>query len=120
MAEEEADKIMELSKNYVGECEALAAVVDAGKAVLADKDAAQEEIDAAAYDILNELAKLAKKAEGRTQIVITQRVTSAMNSDVIFVMDNGHLVDSGKHEELLSRCKIYKEIYASQTGGAEK
>ena len=64
--------------------------------------------------------KLAKKAKGRTQIVITQRVTSAMSSDVIFVMDNGHLVDSGKHDELLSRCKIYKEIYASQTGGAVK
>ena len=62
-AVEAADKIMELSKNYVGECEALAAVVDAGKAVLADKDAAQEEIDAAAYDILDELAKLAKKAD---------------------------------------------------------
>ena len=76
-----------------------------------------------ALDFLTEAnlrTKLAKKAEGRTQIVITQRVTSAMNSDVIFVMDNGHLVDSGKHEELLSRCKIYKEIYASQTGGAEK
>ncbi len=74
-----------------------------------------------ALDFLTEAnlrTKLAKKAEGRTQIVITQRVTSAMNSDVIFVMDNGHLVDSGKHEELLSRCKIYKEIYASQTGGA--
>ena len=76
-----------------------------------------------ALDFLTEAnlrTKLAKKAEGRTQIVITQRVTSAMSSDVIFVMDNGHLVDSGKHEELLSRCKIYKEIYASQTGGAEK
>ena len=76
-----------------------------------------------ALDFLTEAnlrTKLAKKSEGRTQIVITQRVTSAMNSDVIFVMDNGHLVDSGKHEELLSRCKIYKEIYASQTGGAEK
>lgn len=64
--------------------------------------------------------KLAEKTAGRTQIVITQRVTSAMSSDVIFVMDNGRIVDSGKHDELLSRCKIYKEIYASQTGGADK
>ncbi len=76
-----------------------------------------------ALDFLTEAnlrTKLAEKAKGRTQIVITQRVTSAMSSDVIFVMDNGHLVDSGKHDELLSRCKIYKEIYASQTGGAVK
>ena len=50
-------------------------------------------------------------------IVITQRITSAMNSDVIFVMDKGKLIDSGKHDELLARCSIYKEIYMSQTGG---
>ena len=63
--------------------------------------------------------ELSKKAEGKTQIVITQRVTSAMNSDLIIVMDNGKLVDSGKHSELLERCEIYREIYASQTGGAK-
>ena len=63
--------------------------------------------------------KLSEKAKGKTQIVITQRVTSAMNSDMILVMDNGRLVDIGKHSELLERCKIYQEIYASQTGGAK-
>lgn len=54
---------------------------------------------------------------GRTRIVITQRVTSAMDSDKIFVMDQGRIVDCGRHEELLERCRIYREIYASQTGG---
>lgn len=76
-----------------------------------------------ALDFLTESkvrAKLSKKAAGKTQIVITQRVTSAMNSDMILVMDNGNLVDSGKHSELLERCEIYREIYASQTGGAKK
>ncbi len=76
-----------------------------------------------ALDFLTEAklrTKLSKKAEGKTQIVVTQRVTSAMNSDVIFVMNNGRLVDSGKHSELLERCDIYREIYASQTGGAGK
>ena len=74
-----------------------------------------------ALDFLTESrvrTKLSKKAAGKTQIIITQRVTSAMNSDLILVMDNGKLVDSGKHSELLERCKIYREIYASQTGGA--
>ncbi len=73
-----------------------------------------------ALDFLTESklrAKLAKKANGRTQIVVTQRVTSAMNSDVILVMDKGKLVDLGKHNELLERCDIYREIYDSQTGG---
>ncbi|MBR3935359.1 MAG: ABC transporter ATP-binding protein [Oscillospiraceae bacterium] len=75
-----------------------------------------------ALDFLTESklrTKLSEKAKGKTQIVITQRVTSAMNSDMILVMDNGKLVDSGKHSELLERCKIYQEIYASQTGGAK-
>ncbi len=75
-----------------------------------------------ALDFLTESklrTKLGKKAAGKTQIIITQRVTSAMNSDMILVMDNGKLVDSGKHKELLERCRIYQEIYASQTGGAK-
>lgn len=60
---------------------------------------------------------LAEKAAGKTQIVVTQRVTSAMNSDRIFVMDGGMLVDAGTHRELLERCGVYREIYLSQTGG---
>ena len=60
------------------------------------------------------------KIAGRTQIVITQRITSAMSSDQIFVMDKGRLIDSGTHAQLLERCDIYREIYASQTGGGSK
>ncbi len=76
-----------------------------------------------ALDFLTEAklrSKLSEKAKDRTQIVVTQRVTSAMDSDVIFVMDNGKLIDYGTHSELLERCDIYKNIYASQTGGAVK
>lgn len=76
-----------------------------------------------ALDFLTE-AKLRKglneRFRGRTQIVITQRVTSAMSSDCIFVMADGKLIDAGKHDELLDRCEIYREIYASQTGGVRK
>lgn len=60
---------------------------------------------------------LNESIRGCTQIVVTQRVTSAMRSDCIFVMDHGRLVDQGRHEELLERCALYREIYASQTGG---
>ena len=62
---------------------------------------------------------LNEKIAGRTQIVITQRITSAMNSDQIFVMDKGRLIDHGTHTQLLERCEIYREIYASQTGGGK-
>ena len=60
---------------------------------------------------------LNRRIAGRTQIVVTQRITSAMSADCIFVMDGGCLVDIGTHDELLARCRIYREIYASQTGG---
>lgn len=76
-----------------------------------------------ALDFLTEArlrTRLNEQFRGKTQIVITQRVTSAMNSDCIFVLDKGNLVGAGTHSELLERCEIYREIFASQTGGARK
>lgn len=73
-----------------------------------------------ALDFLTEArlrAALAQSIAGKTQIIITQRVTSAMHADRIFVMDHGQLMDAGTHRELLERCQVYREIYASQTGG---
>jgi len=61
--------------------------------------------------------RLAKLLAGKTQIYITQRVASAMACDKIYVIDKGKIVASGKHKELLSESKIYREIYNSQTGG---
>lgn len=75
-----------------------------------------------ALDFLTEKklrAALNEKIHGCTQLVVTQRITSAMSSDCIFVMDKGCLIDSGTHRELLSRCAIYQEIYASQAGGGK-
>ena len=62
---------------------------------------------------------LAEKIGGKTQIIITQRVATAMHCDTIFVMDRGAVVDSGSHEQLLQRCDVYREIHASQMGGAQ-
>ncbi len=60
---------------------------------------------------------LAGHIRGKTQVIITQRITSAMHCDRIYVMDRGQLADAGTHRELLDRCGVYREIYASQTGG---
>ncbi len=73
-----------------------------------------------ALDYLTEAklrSALAQKLQGKTQLIITQRITSAMHCDRIFVMDQGRLVDQGTHQELLSRCEVYQQIYLSQTGG---
>ena len=73
-----------------------------------------------ALDFLTEAnlrTALAQKIGGKTQIVVTQRVTSAMHADCIFVMAGGALVGAGTHRELLENCAVYREIYASQTGG---
>ncbi len=60
---------------------------------------------------------LAAKTAGKTQIVVTQRVSSATQCDCIYVMDGGAVVDWGSHAQLLDRCRVYREIYVSQTGG---
>lgn len=75
-----------------------------------------------ALDFLTEAnlrSALAVRLNGRTQVIITQRITSAMHCDRIFVMEKGCMVDQGTHQELLARCGVYQEIYTSQTGGAD-
>ena len=62
-------------------------------------------------------AALKEKLKGRTCIVITQRVVSAMHSDKIIVLSDGAVVGNGTHQELLETSAVYREIYLSQTGG---
>lgn len=50
-----------------------------------------------------------------TTFIVTQRVTSIKDADVIVCIDKGQVVGMGKHEELLENCEVYKEIYDSQT-----
>lgn len=51
---------------------------------------------------------------GVTKIIIAQRINSVMDADQIIVMDEGKIVGSGTHEELIRDCKTYQEIYYSQ------
>ena len=54
-----------------------------------------------------------------TKIIIAQRVASVMDADLIVVLDDGRIVDTGTHEELLARCEIYREVHNSQTRGGD-
>ena len=61
---------------------------------------------------------LIKAIPGTTKIIIAQRVASVEDADQILVMDEGRLVASGTHAELLTSSPIYREVYESQTQGA--
>lgn len=52
--------------------------------------------------------------EGRTALIIAHRFSTILQADRIVVMDRGRIVDSGKHAELIERCKLYQTLYGSQ------
>lgn len=54
-----------------------------------------------------------------TKIIIAQRIASVEHSDMIIVLNDGKVNDFGTHDELMSRCAIYQEIYDEQQGGGE-
>ncbi|RAP73410.1 ABC transporter ATP-binding protein [Paenibacillus montanisoli] len=59
---------------------------------------------------------LRQYAQGLTCILIAQRISSVMDADRIIVLDNGEIVGTGRHDELMRGCQAYQEIYRSQTG----
>lgn len=61
-------------------------------------------------------AALREYAADLTCLLIAQRITSVMDADRIIVLDQGEVVGTGRHEELMANCKVYQEIYQSQMG----
>ena len=59
-------------------------------------------------------AALRKLPYHPTLFIVSQRTSSILDADRILVLDDGRLVGCGTHEELLSSCEIYQEIYYSQ------
>ena len=57
---------------------------------------------------------LFKHAKDATVLIVAQRISTIMNADNIIVLNEGEIVGSGTHKELLKSCKIYKEIALSQ------
>ena len=52
-----------------------------------------------------------------TKLIIAQRVASVQDADMIIIMDNGRIIASGTHDELMNSAPIYREIYEEQTSG---
>lgn len=61
------------------------------------------------------IRNLSRIAVGRTVVMISHRLSTLVNAHAILVMQQGRLVDSGRHEELLSRCAAYQELWNQQT-----
>ena len=57
---------------------------------------------------------LKEYSKDMTTILIAQKISSVINADKIIVLDHGKIVGEGTHNELMSNCEVYQDIYKSQ------
>jgi ATP-binding cassette subfamily B protein len=92
------------------------------RALLADPKLLLLDDSTSAVDIKTEIRlRLAMEEliKGRTSIIVTQRLSTLVDSDLILFLDKGRVVDIGTHEELLERCKEYQFMLSLLPIGAE-
>jgi ATP-binding cassette subfamily B protein len=61
-------------------------------------------------------AQLAAETRNATVVIVAQRVSTILDADRIIVLDDGAVVGSGTHEQLMASCDEYREIVVSQLG----
>ena len=52
--------------------------------------------------------------EESSAIVIAHRLSTILEADKILVLDDGRIVDAGRHDELVARCELYRRLYQEQ------
>ncbi|EHO82670.1 hypothetical protein HMPREF0380_01527 [Eubacterium infirmum F0142] len=62
---------------------------------------------------------LSEKTKDASVLIVAQRISTIINADNILVLDEGRIVSSGRHEELLKTCDIYAQIASSQLSNRE-
>ena len=86
------------------------AMLKKSKIILLDE--ATSSLDAETESKIQEAINLLTK--GRTTVVIAHRLSTILNSQKIYVIDNGTIIDEGNHEELMKNSEIYKSFYDKQ------
>jgi ATP-binding cassette subfamily B protein len=61
-------------------------------------------------------AALATALEGRTAVVIAHRLSTIVNADQILVIDEGRIVERGRHDELVDLGGLYADLYRTLVG----
>ena len=87
------------------------------RAMIADKPMLILDEATSSVDTRTELqiqAAMDELMKGRTSFVIAHRLSTIKNSDLILVLKDGDVIESGNHEELLKRGGFYAELYNSQ------
>ena len=80
-------------------------------------DEATSSVDTRTEQIVQD--SMEKLTEGRTSFTIAHRLSTIRNADVILVMKDGDIVETGTHEELLARGGFYADLWTSQFVNAE-
>lgn len=94
--------------------------VSIARAILADKKILVLDEATSAMDSETEAAiqkALANLMKGRTTIIVAHRLSTIMKSDKIIVFENGEIVQSGRHNELIKEKGQYKKLWNLQKGG---
>jgi ATP-binding cassette subfamily B protein len=84
-----------------------------GKPDIIILDEATSNLDSVSERIIHETIE--KLRGNMTAVIIAHRLTTVRNCDVIFVMDNGDIVESGSHEELIEKNGLYKTLWEGTT-----
>ncbi|MBQ3086951.1 MAG: ABC transporter ATP-binding protein [Clostridia bacterium] len=106
--------VSQAGKNYSGGQKQRLSIA---RAIVKDADICIFDDSFSALDLATDARLRAALRENMTDtniIIVTQRVGTVLNADRIIVMENGEAVGIGTHEELLTSCKVYQEIVASQ------